>query len=129
DLIIVLEAGSLENLGKIYEQHTDVFFETPKINIDNKANNEYFGAINLVDVTATSVAEILAELLQKYEDQLIDEDVATCLLAGIISKTHSFQHVLTTPKAFLKASELVALGGRQQEVVKHIYKTKSLPLL
>jgi phosphoesterase RecJ-like protein len=82
-----------------------------------------------VDITATSVSEILVELMQKYEEQLIDEDIATCLLSGIIEKTSSFQHVQTTPRAFLKASELVALGGRQQEVVKNIFKTKSLPLL
>ena len=129
DLVITLEAKSLEDLGKLYEQNTDLFFETPKINIDNQSGNEYFGAINLVDVTATSAAEILTGLFGQYEQQLIDEDVATCLLAGIIAKTHSFQHVQTTPKAFLKASELITLGGRQQEIIKNIYKTKSLPLL
>ncbi len=129
DLIIALGGKSLESFGKIFEQATDRFFETPKINIDCQAANEYFGAINLVDITATSVSEILVELMQKYEEQLIDEDIATCLLSGIIEKTASFQHVQTTPKAFLKASELVALGGRQQEVVKNIFKTKSLSLL
>jgi nanoRNase/pAp phosphatase (c-di-AMP/oligoRNAs hydrolase) len=129
DLIFVLGAKSLEDLGGLYEQNVDLFFETPKINIDNRADNEYFGQINLVDITVTSAAEILAELLQKYEEQLIDQDIATCLLLGIISSTRSFQHVQTTPRAFLKASELVALGARQQEIVKNIYKTKSLPLL
>lgn len=129
DLIIIIGARSVEDLGKISEHNADLLFETVKINIDNKSGNEYFGAINLVDITATSAAEILAELLQKYEEQLIDQDIATCLLAGIIEKTASFQHVQTTPKAFLKASELVALGGRQQEVVKNIFKSKSLALL
>lgn len=129
DLIISLGAKSLEDFGKFYEQHTDLFFETPKINIDNQAGNEYFGAVNLIDVTATSVCEILTELFQKYETQLVDEDIATCLLAGIIEKTGSFQSVKTTPKSFAHASELIALGGRQQEIIKHIYKTKSLPLL
>jgi nanoRNase/pAp phosphatase (c-di-AMP/oligoRNAs hydrolase) len=129
DLIITLGAKSLEDLGLLIEQSADIFFETPKVNIDTKTDNEYFGQLNLVDVTATSVAEILAELLQKYEENLVDEDMATCLLAGIIEKTGSFQHVHTTPKSFLKASELVALGARQQEVIKHIYKTKPLSLL
>ncbi len=129
DLIFTLDCKSLDSLGVVYEQQADLLYETPKINIDNKSENEYFGAINLVDVTASSVAEILSELFQKYEQQLIDADVATCLLTGIISKTNSFQHAQTTPKAFMKASELVALGGRQQEVVKNIFKTKSLPLL
>jgi nanoRNase/pAp phosphatase (c-di-AMP/oligoRNAs hydrolase) len=129
DLIFVLGAKSLEDLGRLYVDNTDLFFETPKINIDNHPDNEYFGQLNLVDITVSSVAELLAEVLQKYEDQLIDQDIATCLLLGIIFSTRSFQHVQTTPKAFLKASELVALGARQQEIIKNIYKTKSLPLL
>ncbi len=129
DLIFVLGSASLEDLGKLYEDNTDLFFETPKINIDNHPDNEYFGQLNLVDITVSSVAEILAEVLQKYEEQLIDQDIATCLLLGIIFSTRSFQHVQTTPRAFLKASELVALGARQQEIIKNIYKTKSLPLL
>ena len=129
DLIVTLGLKSLEDLGKLQEQNTDLFFETPKINIDNNSANEYFGQLNLVDVTASSVAEILTGLLQKYEEQLVDEDIATCLLAGIIAQTNSFQHVHTTPKAFLKASELVGLGGRQQEIIKNIFKTKSLQLL
>jgi phosphoesterase RecJ-like protein len=129
DLVFILGCKSLEDLGGLYEQNTDLFFETPKINIDNHPDNEYFGQINLVDIALSSTAEILAELLQKYEQQLIDQDIATCLLLGIISSTRSFQHVQTTPKAFLKAGELVALGARQQEIIKNIYKTKSLPLL
>ncbi|HVY68099.1 MAG TPA: hypothetical protein VHA30_04375, partial [Patescibacteria group bacterium] len=84
---------------------------------------------NLVDITATSIAEILTELMQQYEQQLIDEDIATCLLTGIVDKTASFQQAQTTPKSFLKASDLVNLGGRQQEVIKNIYKTKPLSLL
>lgn len=129
DVIVILEARSLDDLGLLFEQNPDLFFETPKINIDNKPGNEYFGSINMVDVTASSIAEILSSLFEKYEEQLVDEVIATCLLTGIITKTNSFQHVQTTPNTFLKASQLVALGGRQQEIVRHVYKTKSLPFL
>ncbi|MCX6797009.1 MAG: hypothetical protein NTX98_00830, partial [Candidatus Doudnabacteria bacterium] len=129
DLVVILDCQSLEDIGKPFEEQADLFYETPKINISNKAANEYFGAINLVDITATSVAEILVSLFEKYEQQLVDEHIATCLLTGIITKTNSFQHVQTTPQAFLKASQLITLGGRQQEIIKAIYKTKPLPLL
>ncbi len=129
DAIVVLECKSFEDLGKLFENQTSLFYETPKINIDNQAANEYFGSINLVDLTATSVAEILSGLFEKYEQQLVDEPIATCLLTGIITKTHSFQHSQTTPRAFLHASQLVALGGRQQDIVKNIYKNKTLSLL
>lgn len=129
DLLIVLGCQSFEDLGSLFRQNTEIFYETPKINIDNKPGNEFFGALNFVDVTATSLAEVLAGLFEQYEQQLVDEHIATCLLTGIITQTNSFQHAQTTPQALLKASRLVALGGRQQEIVKHIYKTKSLPLL
>jgi len=119
----------LEDLGDLFEKNTSLFYETPKINISHKAGNEYFGAINLVDIAASSIAEILSSLFEKYEQQLVDEDIATCLLAGIITKTNSFQHVQTTPSAFLKASDLISLGGRHSEIVRHLYKTKPLAVL
>lgn len=129
DLLIILGCQGFEDLGRLFRENTEIFYETPKVNIDNKPGNEYFGSINLVDVTATSLAEILTGLLESYEQQLIDEHIATCLLTGIITQTNSFQHAQTTPQALMKASRLVALGGRQQEIIKHIYKTKSLALL
>lgn len=129
DLLISIGAPSLEHLGEVYEKNTDLFFETTIINIDNHPNNEYYGEINHVDMTATSTAEILADLIERYEANLMDESIATNLLAGIIVGTKSFQDVKTTPKAFLKASSLIAQGGRHQDIIKELYKTKSISLL
>jgi len=129
DLIITLHTPSLDNLGEIYEKNTDLFFETPIINIDHHPNNEYYGQINHVDLTATSTAEIVANLIEEFESGLMDESIATSLLTGIIVETNSFQHVKTTPKAFLKASQLIAQGGRHQDIIRELYKTKSISLL
>jgi nanoRNase/pAp phosphatase (c-di-AMP/oligoRNAs hydrolase) len=129
DLIIALGLPSLELLGSLYDDNTDLFFETPIINLDHHVNNEHYGEINYVDITATSSTEVLMELLEAFESGLIDADIATNLLAGILIETNSFQHIKTTPKAFLKASNLISLGARQQEIIKHLYKTKSVNLL
>src|SRR3989338_1664784 len=129
ELIITLHAPSLDNLGEIYEKNTDLFFETPIINIDHHPNNEYYGEINHVDLTATSTAEIVASLIEEFESGLMDEHIATSLLTGIIVETNSFQHMKTTPKAFLKASQLIAQGGRHQDIIRELYKTKSISLL
>jgi phosphoesterase RecJ-like protein len=129
DLVIILECRSLPELGELFKRYASLFYETPKINIDHRAGNEHFGSVNLVDISSSSVSEILTGLFEQYEKQLADEDMATNLLAGIISKTKSFQHVQTTPRAMMKASLLMGWGGRQQEIVKQLYKTKSLSLL
>jgi nanoRNase/pAp phosphatase (c-di-AMP/oligoRNAs hydrolase) len=129
ELIISLGLNSLDQLGAHYDRNTEVFFETPIINIDYKTSNENYGHYNLIEIAASSVSEVLLDLINKYEARLIDENIATQLLTGIISETNSFQHVRTTPQSFLKASQLVSLGAHQQEIINSLYKTKSLGLL
>ncbi len=131
DLIVVLDAPDLERLGAFYDQQTEMFYETPVINIDHHAGNDYFGKVNWVDLTATSTAEILVALIESLsrEKPLLDADVATALLTGLIVDTGSFQNLNTTPKSFTVAAQLVAAGARQQEIIKWIFKTKSLSTL
>ena len=129
ELVIVIGVPSLEQLGDFYNQNTALFFETPIVNIDYRPSNENYAPFNLILLAATSCSEILLDLINKFESSLLDEDMATQLLAGIIGETNSFQHVRTTPQTFLKASQLVSLGAKQQEIIAHLYKSKSLGLL
>jgi nanoRNase/pAp phosphatase (c-di-AMP/oligoRNAs hydrolase) len=129
DLIVTAGIPSLENLGQFYERHSSMFYEIPVINIDFKPSNENFGKINLVELTFSAVSEIVFDLLSAYEPNFIDEKIATLLLAGLVSETNSFQNKNTSPQVFLKASKLVSLGARQQEIVAQLYRSKSLGLL
>jgi len=129
DLVIVADAADTELLGPVYEENVDLFYETPVLSIDHHASNEYFGEINLVDITASSTCEIVVSLLEALDLKFLDEDIATCLLTGIITDTGSFQHSNTTPKSLTIAAQLVAAGGRQQEIVKAVFKTKKLSTL
>ena len=129
DLVILLGTSDLENLGNIYDENPDLFYEAPVINIDHNPSNEYFGKINLVDVTASSTSEIIFNLITDIKEDLIDEQVATNLLEGIIFKTNSFQNKNTTPKAFLTAASLITRGADKQEIIRYLYKTKSVSAL
>lgn len=139
DLIIVLDSSEIERIGRLYEEHTALFYETPVVNIDHHPGNDNFGKVNWVDLTATSTAEIMVSLIESLSSiasqdkkspvNLIDEDIATLLLTGLTTDTGSFQNTNTTPKAFTVAAQLVAAGARQQEIVKNIYKTKKFTTL
>ena len=134
DCIITLDVPDIERLGTLYDDHTQLFFETPVINIDHHASNDHFGKINWVDLTATSTCEILVSLLESMSAsnnniKLLTEDVATYLLTGIITDTGSFQNASTTPKSFTVAAQLVGAGARQQEIIKRLFKTKPLTTL
>lgn len=129
DLVIILGATDLESLGKLYDDHTEFFYHTPIINIDHQAANESYGQINLVEVTATSTSEIVFELVKQLDEKLLDEYNATNLLAGIISKTKSFQSPVVTPKSLSVASHLISSGARREEIVKNLFQTKSITTL
>lgn len=129
DLIITMDTRSLDDLGNIYTENRDTFFATPIINIDHRPYNSKFGQVNIVDLAATATAEIVTRLIPKISKQRIDAETATCLLAGIISDTQSFQHPATTPNAFHLSSRLIAAGADQQAIIRHLYKTKPLSLL
>lgn len=131
DLIFVLDCPDLDRLGTLYDENTDLFYETPIINIDHHPGNDNFGKVNLIDLTATSTSEILVSLIESFsrEKQLLDSDIATCLLTGITTDTGSFQNTNTTPKSLTVAAQMVAAGARQQEIVQKIYKTKKLSTL
>lgn len=131
EAIVVLDSTDLERIGSPYEKNPEVFYEVPVVNIDHHAGNDQFGKINWVDITATSTSEILVSVLEALtgDPKFIDEDIATALLTGIITDTNSFQNNNTTPKSLTVAAQLVAFGGRQQDIIKYIYKTKPLSTL
>ncbi|MDP3042866.1 MAG: DHH family phosphoesterase [bacterium] len=129
DLIIALDTADLESLGQIYDNDTEFFYKTPIINIDHHSENEEFGQINFIELTAVATGEILFSLFESYSRDLIDEDVATCLLAGMISKTRSFKTPNVTPKALLTASQLISMGARREEIVNHLYRSRPINVL
>jgi len=130
DLIISLDAPDLESLGNIYDNDTEFFYNTPIINIDHNPNNESYGQINQVDLTSTSVAEIIYCLLRDiWGKGCVNEEAATCFLAGMIAKTRSFKTPAVTPRALEVASDLISLGARREEIVKYLYRSRSLGTL
>jgi len=129
DSAFIIGSPDKESLGKIYEENPDIFYEIPLVNIDNHPENELFGQINLVDITASSTAEILTEALEEENTPWFTESVGESLLTGIITATESFQKRNTTPKALKIASHLMDKGADQQKIIRALYKTQPLHLL
>jgi len=129
DLVIVLGCPDKESLGKVYEENPDIFYEVPVVNIDHHTENDNFGQVNIVDITASSTSEIIAGLIQKINQKQLDECMAESLLTGIIDATNSFQKKNTTPKSLQIGAMLMTKGGDQQKIIRFLYKTQPLHLL
>jgi nanoRNase/pAp phosphatase (c-di-AMP/oligoRNAs hydrolase) len=129
DAAFVIGAADKESLGSVYSENPDIFYEIPIVDIDSSAENERFGQVNLVDMTASSISEIVFETLLATDAARIDEQTAEALLTGIIAATESFQRKNTTPKALQDASRLIELGADREKIVLALYKTQPFGML
>ncbi len=129
DTIITLDTPDLHALGSLFEKHADLFYKTPIVNIDHHAGNEQYGQINLVDINAGATGEIVADLFKTIGGQNIDQDIATNLFAAIFLKTGGFKHPTITPNTLKLAAELITLGARREEIMKNLFRSRSLASL
>ncbi|MDD3285308.1 MAG: DHH family phosphoesterase [Patescibacteria group bacterium] len=129
DLVFVLDAPDFESLGAIYDNNVEFFYKTTVINIDHQADNEEYGQINYLDLNVVSTAEMVYSLIKQQSSESIDEDIATCLLAGIISKTKNYKSANLTPRTLLTSSKLIGLGARREEIINQLYRSRPLAVL
>src|SRR3972149_11491588 len=132
DLIIILDTDSLERLGLVYRDNAEMFYKTETLNIDHHPGNGYFGKTNWVDESASSVSEILVSLMEALESEegkVIDKEIATSLLLGIMADTNLFQNFSTTSKSLTVAAQLIAAGADRDLIAKKAFQTHSYSTL
>lgn len=110
EMVFVVGAAQLDELGEIYIPHQQVFSAAKIINIDNNLNNNRFGMVNIVDQEVATLSEMIGQLLTDLGLQL-DGDIATNILTGIYEQTN---HLTVNVKAdtFMVAGMALQAGGR-----------------
>jgi len=120
DLVIALDAGDKQRLGKVY---ADLPNPRPTvINVDHHITNTQFGTINLVKSEATATVEILFELFSALGIKLTQQ-MSVCLLTGLVTDTLGFMTAGVSGNTLRIASELVDAGANLYEI-----STKALSL-
>ncbi len=129
DLVVALGAPDRTSLGALGRDHADFLHDTPVINIDCSSANEYWGQVNLVDLNAVSVTELLFRFFEHWDRAAVDAPLATALLSGMIAATKSFRTPNVTPKTLALASTLVARGAEREKIVTSLWRTRSVATL
>ena len=126
DLIMVIGANDLESLGTIYDQNIEFFYKTPIINISCEATTEEFGQINLININHAAVSELIFKLIKTWPENIVNEYIATLILAGIIAKTKNFKINNLNPETLLLTSELISLGAKREEIINRFYRSRQI---
>lgn len=128
DLIITIGVPDVASLGASYSANTALFNAVPVINIDHTATNEQFGHINLVDITLTSVSEMVHSIFTETHGEIL-QPIANLLLTGMISATQSFKTRNVNARTLQTASALISLGADRELAVHNLYRQRSVAAL
>jgi bifunctional oligoribonuclease and PAP phosphatase NrnA len=93
------------------------------LDIDHHLGNSLFGKLNFVLETECSTGSVVMRLLRELNVP-IDAQVATCILATIMTDTGGFMHSNTTPDALELAAELMRLGADKEAITEEIFLRK-----
>lgn len=121
DFIIVIDSPTLNSLGTIYTDNQNHFNGRDIINIDRHLTNAFYGSVNLVNKTISSISELILSVLQQLKLE-IDRDMATNLHTGIAAATNNFTSYSVNADTFEHVATLLRLGA-----VKKMVKRPSIP--
>lgn len=111
DLLVVLDASSLDRIGKVAQ----AVKAKAVANIDHHISNTQFADYLYLNTEAAATAEILCNLVEKLGIEP-DKDLATCLYTGIYTDCGSFRYANTTPGTMRSAAKLLEYGARPNEI-------------
>lgn len=102
DLLIAVDCADLSRMSLPADKKQ----LTVHINIDHHPTNPKFGNVNIVDPIAASTTQVLYELMPEL-GLPITLEVATNLLAGLVTDTIGFRTDNVTPRVLRMAADLV----------------------
>lgn len=124
DIIYALDYNHLSRVGELGE-----FVQTSKskkILIDHHLEPDTTFDFLLSDTSASSTAELVYRFALKMNwKNAIDEQIAECIYAGIMTDTGSFKFSSTTAETHRIVAELMEVGLKPEKVHQAIYDTNS----
>jgi nanoRNase/pAp phosphatase (c-di-AMP/oligoRNAs hydrolase) len=119
DVIFVIDAPTLNSLGTIYSENQNQFNGKDIINIDRHLTNAYFGTVNYVNKTISSISELILTILKTLGVE-IDRDMATNLYAGVAASTNNFTSYSTNADTFENIAILLRAGAVKKTFKKPV---------
>lgn len=117
DFIVTIDAPTLNTLGTIYSDNQNHFTGRDIINVDRHLTNAYFGTVNYVNKTVSSVSELVLAILQELKIEF-DRDMATNLYSGISAATNNFTSYSVSADTFEHIAVLLRAGAVKRIVKK-----------
>lgn len=119
DSVVALGVHRQEDLDNAIITHGRILHDAIVMSINNSPDGN-LGSVNWVDTSASSLSELVALLAKQLGKPVLDEQIATALLTGIVAATDRFRNEKTTAVTMSVSADLMAAGANQQLVATEL---------
>ena len=124
DLIVALGVEDQKDLDQAITAHGRILHDATVVTVNAAAQKSSLGSIDWQDRNASSLSEMLASMAESLKSGILDQQISTALLTGIVANTDRFSNQHTTPHVMTIAAQLMAAGANQQLIAT---KLQSIP--
>jgi hypothetical protein len=122
ELVLALGVKSKEHLDSALEAHGRILHDATVATIGVGEEKSELGSIDWREQNGSSLSELLVGLSDslKSDKALLDEQIATAFLTGIVAATDRFSNNRTSSRVMTIAAQLMGAGANQQLIASKL---------
>lgn len=120
DVVVALGVLSRDDFDQAVMAHGRILHDATVVAITNEELQQDVGVVNWQDPQASSVSEMIARITELFGMKVMDSQIATALLTGIVAETDRFKNEKTTPEVLSVSSTLMTEGANQMLIAEEL---------
>ena len=120
DAVVALGVDKREHLDQAITAHGRILHDATVVGVSCGAVITGVGSINWHEPTSSSLCEMLVSISEAFQSGILDTQMATAFLTGIVAETERFSNEKTSPKVMTMSAQLMAAGANQQLIATQL---------
>lgn len=128
ELVLALGVKNKDYLDGALAAHGRILHDATVVTMSAGPDKSNLGTIDWHEENASSLSEMLVSLCEalKGDKGLVDEQIATAFLTGIVAATDRFSNNRTTSRVMTMAAQLMTSGANQQLIASKLEEAHAI---
>lgn len=128
DVVVAIGVHKRDELDEAITAHGRILHDAVTASVNNQQTSD-LGTLNWFEGTASSLCEMVVSLIEPLQGDkaLLDEQIATAFLTGVVAETDRFSNEKTSPHTMNIAALLMKAGANQQLVSSKLEAPQAIP--
>lgn len=128
ELVLGLGVKDKNDLDSALSAHGRILHDAVVVTVSAGTVKSELGSIDWREENASSLSEMLVSLSEAFKEDkgLLDEQIATAFLTGIVAATDRFSNDRTSSKVMTIAAQLMSAGANQQLIASKLEEANEI---